>query len=137
MASVVFVCSAIGCSGGSSSSVPAALVEVRGTVTLGRTPLPRVMVVLMPIGESGTAARGVTDGTGRYTLRHQSGVPGAEPGTYKVLFRALSPADRIKSDRTDWPQYSDPAQTPWRVTVAAGKGPFDFDLQTPPATQAR
>ena len=72
-AAIVFVCSAMGCSGSSSSSVPAGLVEVRGTVTLGKTPLPHVMVALVPVGEGGTGARGVTDGTGRYTLRHASG----------------------------------------------------------------
>ena len=95
------------------------------------------MVALVPVGDDGAGARGVTDGTGRYTLRHASGAPGAEPGTYKVIFRALAAEDRMKSDRADWPQYSDAARTPWQVTVAAGKGTFDFDLQTPPAMQDR
>ena len=56
---------------------------------------------------------------------------------YKAVFRTVTPAGKKQPDRTNWGQYSDPAQTPWRATVSAGKGTFDFDLQKPPATQAR
>lgn len=76
----------IGCGGGSDYVVPE-LMEVSGTVTLNDEPLTNASVIFTPQpGTSGTGAIGVTDSSGKYTLKHKSDKPGIESGKYYVTF---------------------------------------------------
>lgn len=77
----------IGCSGGGSDYKVPELLEVSGTVTLDSKPLTNATVIFSPqSGTQGNGAMGVTDDSGKYSLRHKSSKPGIEPGKYYVTF---------------------------------------------------
>jgi hypothetical protein len=58
------------------------LGAVSGVVKLDGDPLPRATVTFAR--EQGRMSVGVTDDTGRYTLRYAPGADGAEPGRHRV-----------------------------------------------------
>lgn len=73
------------------SSVPDA-VAVDGTLQIAGQPLDDINVQFVPdsaSNETGWKAAGVTDDTGKFTLRSEDGRPGAVPGHYRVLLDDL------------------------------------------------
>lgn len=124
-----------GCGPGRVPTYPAT-----GTVTAGGKPATGVVVTLIPVDPrtlSLTAyPRGEVGSDGRYTLTTFAPNDGAPAGEYKLTLRwpegrtgkakALAEAqgegggtDRLKA------KYSDPAATPWAVTIRAGGNTLD------------
>lgn len=120
-----------GCSGGAISPPATELVPVGGTVTYQRAPLPRALILFIPLDETQAAARGMTNRVGRYTLEQNNGRSGIAVGGYKVAFRVLSVKKSNESDGSYWQRLGDPKTTPYQVDVSADKMTFDFDLRLP------
>lgn len=79
----------IGCGG--SSETPEVLAPVSGAVLIDGQPLSGVLVSFVAINDTvGTGAYGVTDDAGKFTLTHQSGEPGIEPGQYQINFSRMT-----------------------------------------------
>ncbi|MGC1273533.1 MAG: hypothetical protein WBC44_07470 [Planctomycetaceae bacterium] len=77
-----------GCGGPSDG--PERLVPVSGTVVMENQPVDGVAVIFIPgEGTKGTGAVGVSDAEGKFTLMHQSGEQGIEPGSYGVSFSRM------------------------------------------------
>src|SRR5436305_14453351 len=74
--------SAYGC-GSSGHNLPKT-VPATGVVTLDGKPVDGAQVVLVPAGQEITGASGVTDSSGRFSLRAYPEKDGAIPGEYKV-----------------------------------------------------
>lgn len=81
------LCSATaGCSGKNSIDT----VPVSGTVTRNGDPIANATVVFNPVS-SGPLATGVTDESGRFTLKTNK-LDGAQPGEYKITVSPNTPA---------------------------------------------
>jgi hypothetical protein len=123
---------------GCSAEPPArtlSLVDVQGTVTRNGEPLPRTMVMFIPVAEGGSRAKGFTDQRGRYRLIHESDAPGIERGEYKVIFQQLSArATFADSGGSGKMAYGDPTTTPFHAHVSPDAATFDFDLSRPDGT---
>jgi len=59
-------------------------VPASGVVTLDGKPVDGAQVILVPVGEAKTGAFGVTDASGRFSLRAYEEKPGAIPGEYQA-----------------------------------------------------
>ncbi len=60
-------------------------VEATATITYNGSPVGGATVTFSPAGESGNAAYGKTDATGKVALSTFGGEDGAVPGSYKVM----------------------------------------------------
>lgn len=72
----------VGC-GSAGGNLPKT-VPASGVVTLDGKPVDGAQVILVPAAEGTTGAFGVTDSSGRFSLRAYDQKPGAIPGEYKV-----------------------------------------------------
>ena len=81
---VPFVCIFVFLGCGSAGSNLPKTVPASGVVTLDGKPVDGAQVVLVPAGEGTTGAFGVTDSSGRFSLRAYDEKPGAIPGEYKA-----------------------------------------------------
>src|SRR6478609_9449690 len=72
----------LGCSS-SGANLPKT-VPASGVVTLDGKPVDGAQVVLVPAAEGKTGAFGVTNSSGRFSLRAYEEKDGAIPGEYKV-----------------------------------------------------
>jgi len=126
---------------------PPPIVEVKGVVTLNKTPLPSVRVRFFPTfpGFGGEViAEGVSDKDGYYTLTC-SGSPGACVGTHRVIVEEgpLPPGTSGESGEAQMrmtrylqsltnrpipPHYGNLAQSPLTVEVKAGETVYDLEL---------
>jgi hypothetical protein len=124
------------------------LVPARGRITLDGKPLPRVVVVFMPVSsDSGTHSIAETRDDGTFELSHLYQT-GTAPGDYRVMVtRLVGPtgkpvdleersADRKSYDYNNAKElvpkrYSDYSQTELRATVREGGPPLAFDLEGP------
>jgi hypothetical protein len=77
---VVCLSALFGC-GSSGGNLPKT-VPAAGVVTLDGKPVDGAQVVLVPAGAGVTGAFGVTDSSGRFSLRAYEQKPGAIPGEY-------------------------------------------------------
>jgi len=107
-----------GCGGGTRPE----LGTVRGTVTLDQRPLPEAIVVFTPDG-GGRQSMGVTDESGRYTLRYIRNVPGAKVGTHQV---AITMAEGARYTGAIPKRYN--AETKLVARVNPGENTHDFGL---------
>ena len=124
MAAALMVLAMGGCSGSKSKAVPAA-----GQVFFEGKPLANAQVVLIPVGDKAQpeAAHpvGITDEQGRFQLTSFKERDGAPAGEYTVLVQwypqIKRPHNEIETGPNALPaRYSDPKQSPLRVTVAKG-----------------
>jgi hypothetical protein len=133
---------ALGCGRG-GPSVPSNLVAVAGAVMMDGKPLPGASVSFLPREQTkGTGGFAVTDGEGKYEVRHPSNEPGIEPGTYTVVFSKLAQPDGSPippgKDAADVdareqlpPKFTNPNSPKSQVvTVPAVGGTFPFELKT-------
>jgi hypothetical protein len=128
--------------GGCGASI--ATTPVEGTLTLDGKPIGKAVVIFSLDGEgSAGAARSVgqTDEQGRFRLRTESGQEGAVPGQHRVTVEDLSwydaPRDAegsvTKLPKRRFPAiYSDPLQTPFRVTIQANSQPVELKMRVRP-----
>ena len=128
-----------GCGGVSDG--PEVLVPVSGSVLIENQPAPGVAVTFIPAdGTGGIGAAGATDAEGKFSLLHNSGGEGIEPGTYKVIFSrwrmpngdpvppGQSAAD-VNAVDTIPALYRDPQRTIFtEVIPAEGKQDLKFQL---------
>ncbi len=118
------------------------LASVSGQVTLNGSPLAasetvRGTVYFFPEGGTGVPAVGLVDAEGEYSLSTGS-EGGVSPGAYLVTISASelippkipgeAPGGRPITPR----KYANPAQSGFRVQVAAGSNVFDFALEGKP-----
>ena len=118
------------------------LVTAGGQVTLDGEPLPGVVVEFQPAAAGGTAAFGLTDASGRYSLMRTAFQSGVAPGKY--LVRVYVPCE---DDSAAWcgagcelaplpAGYRFP--TDLRATVEPrGRQRFDFDFPSPQVSASR
>jgi len=99
----------IGCGGGSKYD----MASVSGTVTLDGKPLGNATVLFSPVAsggsDAGPSSTGVTDATGRYTLKSGEGVEGAVVGKHQV--RITTVTDTGEASGTDDDIYSEEGNT--------------------------
>lgn len=130
--------------------VPPDLIPVTGTVKMDGKPLEGAVVIFLLQGQGTTSfnVMGGTDAEGKYKLQTRSGQQlhdGAPPGEYKVFISRMvkpdgtpiprdpaTPPAQFAARESIAPKFSNPNQTTLRASVAAGKGPFDFDVQPNP-----
>jgi hypothetical protein len=112
-------------------------VDMHGTVTLDKQPLPDAQVEI--VTEKGTSY-GRTDSSGRYVAEYSTGLKGAGKGPAKVKIRTsiVYPGEDTSSLKVD-PKTGDfkkeekvPAKyntkTELKVDITEGDKPYDFEL---------
>jgi hypothetical protein len=128
-----------GCSVGEPSRYAA-----KGTVTIGGTPAPLV-VVRFHCADSGIPGGGTaaTDSGGRFALGEDGKDTGLPSGEYKVTFSqtlvrgkpTLSGSGGKKNEKLKGEteavadEYRDPAKTPVIATIGSGTNTFTFDVK--------
>lgn len=122
------------------SEPPPEFGEVTGIVTLKGKPTKDIQVRFLPVPTSGKeipiAAVGVTDASGRYTLKHvyngQEGL-GAVIGQHRVVVEEVNLPYAAQGEpppkRKIPPIYSSPGQTPLSAEVTAGSQELNFDIR--------
>jgi hypothetical protein len=128
--------------GGCGASISTAPVE--GTLTLDGKPIGKAAVIFALDGEGPAAAVrsvGQTDEQGRFRLRTESGQEGAVPGQHRVTIEDLAWYDAprdvegsvIKLPKRRFPAiYSDPLQTPLRVTIQPNSQQVELQMSVRP-----
>lgn len=126
--SLVWLLGIVGC-----NSAPAT-VEIDGVLQIASQPLDDISVQFIPDSaskETGWKASGVTDATGKFTLRCEDGRPGAIPGHYRVLLDDLkvyaNPRNNVPQDRGRLIV----SRVPKRYRVA-GSTPLKIEVQAMP-----
>ena len=121
-----------GCGGGADDYPD--MGKVRGTVTLGGSPLSGASVAFQPSAATGgRASSAVTDANGNYTLKYSANMEGAKVGEHTVrisTYQEAGPgedgeiADAVPETVPN--QYN--SQTTLKQTVEQGSNTFDFEL---------
>lgn len=131
---------ALGCSDAPEVKLPAAH-PVSGVVTLNAKPVAGAMLQFVPQGTTkGNDCFGVTDESGKYSLKQFRGEEGAQVGEYAVVIELHLKPDGSPLKENEAPRevmanqvlpkmYSELASTVLRATVPEGGGQFDFDLK--------
>jgi len=97
----------LGCGGGGSDKFKDArpkTTPVSGTITMDGAPVEGATVTLHPT-QGGSAATGVTDSSGHYSLMTFEKGDGAVPAEYKVSVRKLAPSTAGPQPGPDDPGY--------------------------------
>ncbi|QDT44010.1 hypothetical protein Pan241w_41140 [Gimesia alba] len=132
-----------GCGGANAKESLPETVPVSGIVTMNGTPLVSATVTFVPQGATkGVECVGVTDETGKYTLKQVRGAEGAPPGDYRVVINHFIKADGtpIKIDGTEAPAnlgadeslppiYSSFTDSKLSAKVSQAGGDFPFELK--------
>lgn len=130
----------VGCSETVEVVLPAAH-PVSGVVTLNAKPVAGAMVQFVPQGTTkGNDCFGVTDESGKYSLKQFRGEDGAQVGEYSVVIELHLKPDGSPLKEDEAPRavmanqvlprmYSELASTILRAKVPEGGGKFDFDLK--------
>lgn len=127
-----------GC-GGHEREVPETLATVSGKVLVDNQPVAGISMQFVPApGTAGTGGYAVTDAEGKYSVKHNSGADGVEPGEYKVVLSHMAmpdgspvPPDQSAADvgavESLAAQYTTIERTPLTATVPKeGKTDLDF-----------
>ena len=85
---VLFAAATLFLPSGCSKSEPLQTVKVTGTVKVDGIPMGGVSIIFNPVENNGTAAGGVTDATGAYSLTSGANTPGtgAVTGSFTPTF---------------------------------------------------
>ena len=138
----ICVFAGVGCSETVEVILPAAH-PVSGVVTLNAKPVAGAMVQFVPQGSTkGNDCFGLTDESGKYSLKQFRGEEGAQVGEYSVVIALHLKPDGSTLKEGEAPRevmasqvlpkmYSELASTMLRAKVAEGGGKFDFDLKDP------
>ena len=125
---------------GCSSSPP--LGQVEGTLLKGGQPLSDVVIVFIPRsdGEGGAVrSKAIPDAAGKFSLKTETGLPGAVVGEHVVILEDLSiysaartpDGTLIQKPVERFPAvYADPLRSPWVFKITPG--PQTLDLVLPP-----
>jgi hypothetical protein len=120
------------------------LVPAEGILLLDGQPLPDVLVTFMPEAAGPhppIRSMGMSDESGRFTVRAETLSPGALAGEHRVIVEDLA---ILKAPRADdgtvislpdsrFPSfYSDPLKTPLRATVQVTQQPIELHLHSRP-----
>jgi len=119
------------------------LFPVSGTVTLDGKPLANAGVMFLPRGETrGNACLGITDASGKYSLRaEQGGGAGCQEGEFAVTISKMkdpppgaggAAAAEAGTEETLPAKYWDSAQTVLSANVPTGGTTVDFQLESKP-----
>lgn len=112
------------------------LVPAEGHVTLDGSPVAGASVLVQP--EAGPAARGVTDGDGRFALSTYGERDGAIPGPAVVSISRYERVAQAAADEGEPPlgknllpaRYADPATSGLRAVIEPGMAPLEFPLSS-------
>lgn len=140
---IVFWVSIVGC----DAPRPEGLPDLQPTVlsfTQEGTPLADATVTLYPQGggSSRWGGGGVTDVSGKVTIKTQNKYPGLGVGKYRIAVSKSEyepiPAGKRKSEEdTEWeytlvdPKYCDSSKTDLEIDIVDGKNDETFDLGKP------
>ncbi|WP_298865237.1 carboxypeptidase-like regulatory domain-containing protein [uncultured Gimesia sp.] len=132
-----------GCGGSTDSSPLPETAPVMGVVSLDGNPLEFATVTFVPSGSTkGVECVGLTDASGKYTLKQIRGAEGVPPGEYRVVINHL-----VTSDGTPYKpgsdiapitagaeealpvRYSSVDKTTLTAKVSAEGGEFPFELK--------
>lgn len=133
-----------GC-GGDKRPEPTGLVPFSGIVTMDNKPLSGAHVMFVVQQGAAFDCAGITDQNGQYQLQSpESSVPGAKPGSYKVVISCMKKPDgsTVVADAETSPmqlltqgaketvpeKYSSFMSTTLNANVPAGGGTSDFKL---------
>ena len=121
------------------------LHPVSGTVTLDGKPLAGAGVMFLPRDDTrGNACVGLTDASGKYTLKpERASGTGAPEGTFAVTISKMKdppaaaapdqpPAAETGNEETLSPKYWDSVQTILKAQVPQGGATIDFELKSNP-----
>ena len=128
----------IGLAAGCAKGPP--MADVEGVVTLGGKPLDNIHVEFNPEASGGVRSSGVTDASGRYTLKSDDGKrSGAVVGSHKIVLRDNSVIGKLfgrAGEGKDLSQgrksrislaLTDVTKTPIQKTVNSGKNDIPID----------
>jgi hypothetical protein len=130
----------LGCSETVEVTLPPAH-PVTGVVTLNAKPVAGAMLQFVPQGNTkGNDCFGVTDESGKYSLKQFRGEDGAQVGEYSVVIELHLKPDGSPLKEDEAPRevmanqvlpkmYSQLASTILRANVPEGGGQFNFDLK--------
>ncbi|MCE9552632.1 MAG: hypothetical protein K8T91_04540 [Planctomycetes bacterium] len=118
-------------------------VEVNGALQIAGQPLDDISIQFVPDSanqEIGWKASGVTDASGKFTLRCEDGRPGAVPGHYRVMLDDLkvyaNPRNNVPSqDRGRLivsrvpKRYRSTSSTPLKIEVEAKSQPITLEVK--------
>ena len=113
-----------------------ALVPVAGRVTLDGNAIVNASILVQP--GAGPAARGVTDGDGRFALSTYGEQDGAIPGPAVVSISRYERVAQAAADEGEPPlgknllpaRYADPATSGLRAVIEPGMAPLKFPLSS-------
>lgn len=134
--SSVVICAVLAAVGCGKEEPPRAIV--RGTVTLGGSPLTEGEVTFIPAG--GGVGRSPIASDGSYSLVGQDKKEGVAPGNYTVIVMpsmaqiSKAQVDPLVSVKTSDipPVYNNLSTSPLKHTVVAGENAIDLVLETSP-----
>ena len=139
----ILVFGIVGCGGGTDTSELPKTAPVMGVVSLDGSPLEWATVTFVPSGATkGVECVGLTDQSGKYSLKQVRGEEGVPPGEYRVVINHL-----VSSDGTPYKpgseiapitagavealpvRYSNIEKTTLTANVPASGGEFPFELK--------
>ena len=119
------LCLAVGCGSDRWEAAQPDVVPASGTVTFKGQPVSGAIVVFSPKEEDGSAASGLTDSAGHFTLSAFRSGEGGVPGQYRVAISKGDPSGTAIPDK-----YADDSKSHLMAEIpAAGKKDFVFDLK--------
>ncbi len=90
----ILIIGTVGCGGGTDSKQLPKTAPASGVVTLNGKPLVFATVTFVPQGATkGIECVGMTDESGKYTLKQVRGGEGVPPGEYRVVINQLATSD--------------------------------------------
>lgn len=102
----------------------------RGKVSFGNHGLPHVMVMLMP-SHDGLRARGITNGSGEFSLISENGTPGIVAGEYVVLLKRVKLENRDQRGEDFLKGFETTDSSPIRVTITRETDRLDITVPSP------
>jgi hypothetical protein len=118
---------------GAGCGGPSNVGQVTGTVTLDGQPLESAFVEFEPL-QGNSPSRGITDATGKYTLRYTREIEGAEIGEHRVRITTFSGGDPDAEPPKPTVREKLPAKynakTELTRKVESGMNTLDFPLES-------
>ncbi|MCH9653115.1 MAG: carboxypeptidase-like regulatory domain-containing protein [Planctomycetes bacterium] len=133
-----------GCGGSTDSSSLPETAPVMGVVNLDGNPLELATVTFVPSGTTkGVECVGLTDASGKYSLKQIRGAEGVPPGEYRVVINQLVTSDgtpykpgsdiapiTVGAEEALPVHYSNIDKTTLMANVSVEGGEFPFELKS-------